>query len=149
MKKLHIALLVMVAGAIAVLLSFLKSSSTYDTIETAMSKPGRYVHLMAKLDKSQPIVYDPVKDPNFLVFTALDSTGRSVRVIYRNAKPENLEISEKLVLKGKYNDDYFHCTEIQTKCPSKYKEDVASGSSNNNQHSDHIPLSGKKSSVTK
>lgn len=125
MKKIHIVLLVLVAGAIAVLLSFLQTASTYDTIDTAMSKPGKYVHLMARLDKSQPVEYDAIKNPNYLVFTAVDTLGKSVRVVYHNTKPDNFEISERLVLKGKYQDGKFECKDIQTKCPSKYKEDMA------------------------
>lgn len=124
MKKIHIALLVMIAGAIAVLLTFLKGASTYDTVDTAMAKPGKFVHLMAKLDKSQPVEYDAIKNANYLSFTAIDTTGASVKVVYHNTKPDNFEVSERLVLKGKYQDGVFDCKEIQTKCPSKYKDDI-------------------------
>ena len=124
MKKIHIVLLVLIAASIAVLLTFLKGTSTYDTVDTAMSKPGKFVHLMARLDKNSPIEYDAIINPNYLTFTAIDSTGRSVKVVYHNAKPDNLEISEKLVLKGKYQDGYFDCKDIQTKCPSKYKDEM-------------------------
>jgi len=127
MKKIHIVLLVLIAGAIAVLLSFLKASSTYDTVDSAISKPGKFVHLMARLDKTEPVEYDALKNPNYLEFTAVDTLGKSVRVIYNNPKPDNFEISEKLVLKGKYIDGRFECKEIQTKCPSKYKEEQAMG----------------------
>jgi cytochrome c-type biogenesis protein CcmE len=124
MKKIHIVFLVLIAASIGVLLSFLGGTSTYDTVDTAISKPGKFVHLMAKLDKSSPIEYDAIKDPNYLSFTAIDTTGKSVKVVYHSAKPDNLEISDKLVLKGKYKEGYFDCSEIQTKCPSKYKEDM-------------------------
>ena len=124
MKKIHIILLVLIAGSIAVLISFLKASTTYDTIETAMAKPGKFVHVIAKLDHNSPVEYDAINNPNFLKFTAVDSLGKSVKVIYRNAKPDNLEISERLVLKGSYRDDHFECREIMMKCPSKYKDDV-------------------------
>ena len=127
MQKIHIVLLVLIAGSIGVLLTFLQTASTYDTIDTAMAKPGKFVHLMAKLDKSQPIEYDAVNNPNYLSFTAVDTLGKSVKVVYHNAKPDNLELSEKLVLKGKYNDGKFECKDIQTKCPSKYKEEQAKG----------------------
>lgn len=130
MKKIHIVLLVLIAGAIAVLLTFLKTASTYDTIDTAMGKPGKFVHLMARLDKSQPVEYDAIKNPNYLSFTVLDTTGKSVKVVYHNAKPDNLEISERLVLKGKYQDGQFDCQDIQTKCPSKYKEDMSAAEKN-------------------
>ena len=71
MKKIHIALLVLIAGAIAVLISFLKTATTYDSIETAITKPGKFVHVMAQLDKTQPLEYDAIKNPNFLRFTVL------------------------------------------------------------------------------
>lgn len=124
MKKIHIILLVLIAASIAVLISFLKTATTYDTVDTAVAKPGKFVHLMARLDRSQPVEYDALKDPNFLSFTAIDTLGKSVKVIYHNPKPENFEISERLVLKGKYMDGIFDCKSIQTKCPSKYKDDM-------------------------
>ncbi|HTD94051.1 MAG TPA: cytochrome c maturation protein CcmE [Chitinophagaceae bacterium] len=124
MKKIHIVLLVFIAAAIAILISFLQTTTTYDTVDTAISKPGKFVHLMARWDKTQPMVYDAVKDPNFLSFTAVDTMGKSVKVVYHNPKPENFEISERLVLKGKYQDGLFDCQSIQTKCPSKYKDDI-------------------------
>ena len=124
MKKIHIVLLVLIAATIAVLISFLQTATTYDTVDTAISKPGKFVHLMARWDKTKPLEYDALKDPNYLSFTAVDTLGKSVKVIYHNPKPENFEISEKLVLKGKYMDGYFDCQSIQTKCPSKYKDDI-------------------------
>jgi cytochrome c-type biogenesis protein CcmE len=130
MKKIHIILLVFIAAAIAVLISFLQTSTTYDTVQTAMEKPGKFVHLMARWDKTQPLEYDALKNPNYLSFTAIDTLGKSVKVVYNNPKPENFEISEKLVLKGKYMDGYFDCKNIQTKCPSKYKDDMKAAEKN-------------------
>src|SRR5882724_471978 len=124
MKKINIILLVLIAAAIAVLTSFLQTATTYDSIETAMAKPGKFVHVMAKLDRTQAVEYDAINNPNYLKFTVVDSTGRTLKVVYHNAKPDNLEISDKLVLKGKYQDDHFECKDIQTKCPSKYKDDM-------------------------
>jgi cytochrome c-type biogenesis protein CcmE len=124
MKNIHIALLVLIAGAIGVLISFFKVTTTYDSIETAMAKPGKFVHVMAQLDKSIPIEYDAIKNPNYLEFTVFDSTGKRLKVVYHNAKPDNMEMSDKLVLKGKYQDDHFECKDIQTKCPSKYKDNM-------------------------
>lgn len=133
MKKIHIILLVLIAGAIAVLISFLKTSSSYDTIETAMAKPGKFVHVIAKLDHSKPVEYDAVNNPNYLSFTAVDSLGKSVKVVYHNSKPDNLEVSERLVLKGAYKGDHFECKEIMMKCPSKYKDDMQAAEKNINK----------------
>ena len=123
MKKIHIVLLVLIIAAIAVLANFLQVSSTYDTIATAKEKPGKFVHVVAKLDRSQPVVYDPVNNPNYVSFRAIDSLGGTMQVVYKNAKPENLEHSERLVLKGSMKEDYFECREILMKCPSKYTDD--------------------------
>lgn len=123
MKKTHIVLLVLIVAAIAVLISFLQISTTYDTIEMAKSKPGKFVHIVGKLDRGQPVEYDAVKNPNYLRFSIVDSLGGSVDVVYNNAKPDNLEHSERLVLKGTIKDDYFECKEILMKCPSKYTDD--------------------------
>jgi len=100
MKKTHIILLIAVAVVIAGLLTMMKDLSTYDTIASARKKEGRFVHLITRLDKSAPVVYDPVKDPNFLSFHALDSLGGRTRVVYRNAKPTAFERSERIVMTG-------------------------------------------------
>jgi cytochrome c-type biogenesis protein CcmE len=126
MKKTQIVLLVLIAASIAVLISFLKASPTYDTVEIAKSKPGKSVSLIGKLDRSQPVEYD-YKNPNYLSFTIIDSLGSSVKVVYHNPKPDNLEHSERLVLKGAIKDNYFECKEILMKCPSKYKDEMKVG----------------------
>jgi cytochrome c-type biogenesis protein CcmE len=123
MKKIHIVILVVVAAAIAGLLTMTNDLTTYDSIQSAKSKEGKFVHLIAKLDRSKPIEYDPVKDPNYLSFYAVDSLGSGTKVIYRNSKPTELEHSDRIVLKGQMQGDVFECKEILLKCPSKYKDD--------------------------
>lgn len=123
MKKTHIVLLVVIAFAIAGLLMFSADFSTYDTISSAKEKQGKYVHLIAKLDKTVPIEYNPANNPNYLSFTAVDTLGGTTKVVYHNTKPTELEQSERVVLKGKMKGEVFECSEILLKCPSKYKDD--------------------------
>ena len=123
MKTSSIIILVAIAAAIGVLLMYSVDFSTYDTISSAKEKPGKYVHLIARLDKSKPIQYDAIKDPNYLSFYAVDSLGNSTQVIYHNTKPAELEQSERVVLKGKMEGNVFECDNILLKCPSKYKDD--------------------------
>ena len=130
MKKIHIILLVFIAGAIAVLISFLQTAATYESVAGAKANPGKFVHVAAKLDKSFPLEYDATKDPNYLSFIAVDSTGDKMKVIYRNGNIENLQISERLVLEGKFNNGQFECKRVQTKCPSKYKDDMNAAEKN-------------------
>ena len=123
MKKTHIIILVGIAALIVGLLAYSVDFSTYDTVNSAKQKQGKFVHLIAKLDKTQPIEYDAIKNPNFLSFHAIDSLGGQTKVIYRNSKPTDLERSERIVMKGKMQSDHFECKEILLKCPSKYKDD--------------------------
>jgi cytochrome c-type biogenesis protein CcmE len=123
MKTSHIIILVVIAAAIGGLLMYSVDFSTYDTIGSAKLKPGKYVHLIAKLDKTRPIEYNAIKDPNYLSFYAVDSLGTSTKVVYRNAKPAELEQSERIVLKGTMTGNVFECDNILLKCPSKYKDD--------------------------
>ena len=127
MKKTHIILLVFIAIAISVLISFMGDITTYDTVTSAKEKPGKFVHLIAKMEKNS-MDYDPIKNPNLLTFTAVDSLGNSIHVVYNNTKPTDIEKSERLVLKGKVQGDHFECQSILLKCPSKYKDDMNAAS---------------------
>ncbi len=126
MKKIHIILLVFIAGSIALLISLLNTGATYETIAEAKAMPGKFVHVAVRLDKSKPVEFDAKKDPNYLSFYAVgvENPDQAMKVIYRNGEIPNLMISERLVLKGKYMDDKFECKDVQTKCPSKYKEEM-------------------------
>ena len=122
MKKTHIILLVMIAAAIVVLISYTGDLSSYETIGSAKQKEGKFVNLIVKMDKSVPVQYDPVKDPNLLQFNVQDSLGGKIAVVYHNTMPTDMEKSERLVLKGKVQGDHFECSAIVMKCPSKYKD---------------------------
>ena len=123
MKKTHIILLVGIAVLIAGLLAYSADFSTYDTVGSAKQKQGKFVHLIAKLDKSKPVEYDPINNPNYLSFYAVDSLGGQTKVVYHNSKPADLEKSERIVMKGTMGADHFECKDILLKCPSKYKDD--------------------------
>jgi cytochrome c-type biogenesis protein CcmE len=151
MKKIHILLLVLIAGAIAYLIgSFKFASSTYETIAEAKANPGKFVHVAVRLDTLAPVVYNPTKDANFLSFQAMgiDSPNQKMQVIYRKGEIPNLMISERLVLKGKYLENHFECKDVQTKCPSKYKDDMKAAEKNV-QNSTQNTTSSENSSANK
>ncbi len=148
MKKIHILLLVLIAGAIAYLIgSFKFASSTYETISEAKLSPGKFVHVAVRLDTLAPVVYNPTKDANFLSFQAMgiDSPDQKMQVIYRQGEIPNLMISERLVLKGKYETDHFECKDVQTKCPSKYKDDMKAAGKNIQTTTQNAPASENSS----
>ncbi|MBS1665079.1 MAG: cytochrome c maturation protein CcmE [Bacteroidetes bacterium] len=126
MKKFQIVLLVFIAIAIGVLVSFMGDLTTYETIASARQKSGKTVTIIAHLDSKQPIEYNPAKDPNFVSFHISDTLGNTARVVYHFEKPYDLEKAERITLKGKMNGDVFEITRkdgILLKCPSKYKDD--------------------------
>ncbi len=122
MKKMHVVLLVLIAISIVVLISYTGDLSSYETVASAKQKEGKFVNLIVKMDKSIPVDYDPVKDPNLLKFQVQDSLGGKSAVVYHNTMPTDMEKSERLVLKGKVQGDVFECSSIVMKCPSKYKD---------------------------
>ena len=124
MKRTHIIILVAIAVSIVALIVFSAGDfSTYETISSAQKKQGKDVHLIAKLDKTMPVEYDAVNNPNYLSFYAVDSLGGKTKVVFHNSKPTDLEKSERIVMKGTMKGNHFECKDILLKCPSKYKDD--------------------------
>ena len=130
MKKLHIVLLGLVVACIIGMSFFIKDLTTQETFKTAQNKKDKYVVVKAKLDKATPIEYDAVKNPNLTVFYALDNDGLRKKVVYTNSKITDMERSEGLDLNGYMRDGFFECNKIQTKCPSKYKDDMKQAQKN-------------------
>ena len=135
MKKIHIVMLVGIAITIAVLVSMMGDLSTYETLTSARQKEGKFVTVIAMLDKSgnNPIQYDPVKNANFTSFYVIDTLGNRARVEYHFEKPFDMEKSERIVLKGRMRGDVFEITQkdgILIKCPSKYKDDPKAAENN-------------------
>jgi len=53
----------------------------------------------------------------------LDNNGESRKVIMKQAKPQDFERSESIVVTGELKNEVFVADEILMKCPSKYKDD--------------------------
>jgi cytochrome c-type biogenesis protein CcmE len=137
MKKTHIVILVCIAATIMVLLSYVTDLSTYETLSSAKQKAGKTVTVIAKLDRSFPIEYNPATNPNLTSFHVSDSLGNKVKVMYYFEKPFDMEKSERIVLKGKMQGDIFEITRkdgVLIKCPSKYKDDPKAASNNLSQN---------------
>jgi cytochrome c-type biogenesis protein CcmE len=122
MKKTHIVVLVLVAVAVCIIVTMFSDFSTYETFASASKQPGKAFHVIGYLEKSMAMNYDPVKDPNHFTFFAKDKSGNVTKVIFNGEKPRDIEKSEQIVMKGYVEGDAFHCTGIQMKCPSKYKQ---------------------------
>lgn len=127
MKPLHIILLLMAAIGIGAVISLYGNTTQYiafkDAETLAKENPGKEYHVACKLNKQKPILYNPQKDPNYLEFWAIDSLGKEMKVVFGKPKPQDMERSQKLVLIGFQEKDYFRANSILSKCPSKYEDE--------------------------
>lgn len=119
MKKSAIFGLVIIAIAIAVIISVYSSSSTYGTFNDAQTT-GETLQVVGKLNKQKELYYDATKNANYFSFYMTDNKGEECKVVYPGTKPQDFEKSENVVLTGKMVGKEFHASSILMKCPSKY-----------------------------
>ncbi|MBI1183983.1 cytochrome c maturation protein CcmE [bacterium] len=124
MKKSGIIALLVIAVAVAIMIATFSDTSSYVTFKTATDNPGVEFHVVGKLLLDKPQDYNPEKDPNYFTFYMTDSTQNEMKIIFHDAKPTDIERSEKVVVIGKaLNDSEFEASKILQKCPSKYKNE--------------------------
>jgi len=120
MKKSHIVALIVIAAAVAAILTTVAESSTYATFSVAASKDGKAFHVAGTLNRDKERIYNPQLNPNLFTFYMMDSEGAERKVLLNAAPPQDFEKSEQIVVIGKMNGDAFHASSILMKCPSKY-----------------------------
>lgn len=123
MKKIHIIGLVIIAVAIGVILTRSKDYSTYADFGTAKENTDHEYHVVGRLNKSKPQIYNPTQDPNRFEFYMVDEKGDESLVVYKGAKPDGFDQTEKIVVAGNYGKDEFQASQILMKCPSKYVDE--------------------------
>ncbi len=131
MKTTHIILIVIIAVAIGVIVSTSGDASKYVSFKEAyqMAKDGDddKVHVVGKLKKGADgaivgMFYNPIINANRFEFILVDNNNEEHAVIYQNAKPQDFDKSEQVVIVGNVKGDVFVAKEILMKCPSKYEE---------------------------
>ncbi|MCD8739426.1 cytochrome c maturation protein CcmE [Mucilaginibacter roseus] len=121
MKKSSIFGIIIIAIAIAVVISTYSNSSTYGTFTEATETQAE-LHVVGQLNKGKELYYDATKDANYFSFFMKDKDGKECKVIFTGTKPQDFERSEQLVLTGKMQGNEFHASKILMKCPSKYND---------------------------
>jgi cytochrome c-type biogenesis protein CcmE len=131
MKTSHIILIVIIAVAIGVIISTSGDASKYVSFKEAyqMAADGDddKIHVVGKLKKAPDgsilgMFYNPVINPNRFEFILVDNNNEEHPVVYQNAKPQDFDKSEQVVIVGNVKGDVFVAKEILMKCPSKYEE---------------------------
>lgn len=129
MKKSHIIALVVIAVAIAIIMTTTKEASSYVTFEQAaqMASTGNHksIHVVGALKKDEAghiIGMDRTSDMLSFSFVLVDDNGKEQKVYYNEPMPPDFTKSEKVVVIGHYQADLFIAEKILLKCPSKYQE---------------------------
>ena len=123
MKKTTIIAAICIALAGVIIVSAAGETSTYATFADAAATSAS-VKVVGQLDRSRPITYDPQKDPNFFSFFVADADGATKQVVLTQAKPQDFELSEQIVVTGRMKDEVFVASDVLLKCPSKYKDEL-------------------------
>jgi len=124
MKKIHIVAGVLMAGAVLLFVLTSTDFGTYYTFaEAELLEDERNVKIIGHLSKDKEMVYNPEIDPNRFTFYMTDEEGDERKVVLLSEKPQDFEMSEQLVLTGRFRDGTFVAREMLMKCPSKYQDD--------------------------
>lgn len=123
-----------IAGALilAGILVFINSSKDVSSYAHFNEASGNRVKVVGTLSKDKPMVYDPENKPDEFSFVMKDNKDVEKKVILKQPKPQDFELSEQIVVTGTLKDDVFIADEILMKCPSKYKDEEIAVKSNTN-----------------
>lgn len=121
MKKMHLIGLLIIAASIGwILTQSKKEFSEYANFSQARMNAPKEFHVVGRLNKAKAQTYDPVTDANLFKFFMVDEQGLESLVVYKGAKPDGFDQTEKIVVAGNYKNDHFSASQILMKCPSKY-----------------------------
>ncbi|WP_353184756.1 cytochrome c maturation protein CcmE [Parapedobacter lycopersici] len=121
MKKSSVIGIIIIALAIAMIIVMYTDSSTYSTFTEAKEEQTE-LYVVGVLNKEKALHYEPTEDANHFSFYMYDNDSTECKVVFRGAKPQDIERSEQIVLTGKMVGNEFHASKILMKCPSKYQE---------------------------
>jgi cytochrome c-type biogenesis protein CcmE len=129
MKKSHILIVIVIAAAIAILITTAGDASTYvdfgQAYQMASAGSKKEIHVVGALKKDADgniVGIEQGMDKVSFSFVMIDDKGKEQQVTYDQPMPQDFTKSEKVVVIGSYNGDTFHASKILLKCPSKYQE---------------------------
>ena len=116
--KVVVGCLVIALGLVLGVVNFFESNVDYGDFAQA-KKTQKKIQVKGEWVKERGSFFDT--DKIQYTFYLKDDSGEILKVVLDGAKPNNFELATSVVVKGKYTDNYFHATELLTKCPSKYE----------------------------
>jgi len=116
--RLITGIIIVVVFLVVGFMSFMDSKIEYVDFKEAVNR-HRTVEVKGQWVKDKGEKFDV--NTNTFTFYMKDDNATEMKVVFDGAKPNNFEVAEAVVVKGKVKDDYFHAKDILTKCPSKYE----------------------------
>ncbi len=116
--KYIVAGVVIVAFIVFGAISFMQNNIAYVSAKVA-EQTNRTVQVKGSWVKDMKTFYDP--QTNTFHFYMMDDQKTVIPVVLAGAKPNNFEIANDVVAKGRFEDGVFKASEVLTKCPSKYQ----------------------------
>lgn len=131
MKKSHIFIILIIAVAIAIVISTGNDASTYvsfsDAYQMASTGNTSSIHVVGELKKdglgNVVGIYEGTDKVSF-TFVMIDEQQKEQVVQFHEPMPADFTKSEKVVVVGHYSGDNFIAEKILLKCPSKYQEET-------------------------
>jgi cytochrome c-type biogenesis protein CcmE len=117
-RKVVIGGLIVLLGVIWGAINFLDSNVEYGDFADAR-RTHKKIQVKGEWVKDRESSFNSERMQ--FVFYLKDDSGEIAKVVLEGAKPNNFDLATNIVVKGKYTGDYFHATEVLTKCPSKYE----------------------------
>ncbi|MBN8568450.1 MAG: cytochrome c maturation protein CcmE [Ignavibacteria bacterium] len=116
--RIIVGVIIVVVFLVVGFMSFMDSKIEYVNFKEAESRQ-RTVEVKGQWIKDKGEKFDV--GTNQFTFYMKDDFANEMKVVFDGAKPNNFEVAEAVVVKGKVKDGYFHAKDILTKCPSKYE----------------------------
>ncbi|MEO8399126.1 MAG: cytochrome c maturation protein CcmE, partial [Ignavibacteriaceae bacterium] len=114
--KTIIGILIIIVFLTIGFMSFMDSKIEYVNFTEAKDRM-RTVEIKGYWVKDKDSKFDA--SSNTFTFYMKDDFNNEMKVVLDGAKPNNFDVAEAVVAKGKMKQGYFHAKEVLTKCPSK------------------------------
>mgnify|MGYP001499128234 CR=1 FL=1 len=101
---------------------FTRTNIKYESNFSVLMEKGRTAKATGNWVKEKLYEVDNVNKT--FTFYMKDENGKEMKVVYKGSMPNNFETATSVVATGKYQNGCFRATEVLTKCPSKYQEQM-------------------------
>ncbi|MEN8928722.1 MAG: cytochrome c maturation protein CcmE [Flavobacteriales bacterium] len=122
MRKIEIALIIVVAVAIGFIFTYSTEASRYGNFTEAFAESGKTYKIIGTLNKDIPV---ETPQANLVIFNMIDKEGKEMKVYLNETVQEHFDRSDQVVVTGTADPEKnaFFATEHQAKCPSKYNDE--------------------------